>query len=167
MGPRSESHRRRAGASDGQAKHAAGTLVFDGDCGFCSWCAAWLTTREVSAVPWQSLDLAAVALNEKFASEAAFWLEDDVVVDRAEGAIGRALSACGGVRGVAGRLLLIRGVRRVSAPIYQLVASNRWRFPGSDSATCRPLANSPPQPHEHRALPWPRWRGAGSRSQDT
>ena len=107
------------------------TLVYDGDCGFCTRCAHWLAVRatDVEVVPWQTLDLAEVGLTERQVREAAYWV-DDGVVDGAEGAIARSLLACGRGDAVLGRILLLPGVRRVAAAGYRLVARNRGRLPG-------------------------------------
>lgn len=112
-------------------------LVYDADCGFCTRCADWLAARsDLDVVAWQSLDLAAVGLTEAQVKEAAYWLEDGRPVDRASGAIARSLRACGGVAGLAGRLMMLPVVRSLAALVYPFIARNRQRLPGGTPA-CR------------------------------
>ena len=67
-------------------------LVFDGDCGFCTTSARWLSRGgRVETVPWQFLDLDAVGLSTEQVSTSVWWLVDDRPVEHSSRAIGRAL----------------------------------------------------------------------------
>lgn len=115
-----------------------GTLVFDGDCGFCTRSADWVATRSDAAVePWQRLDLAAHGLTEDEVRTAAYWLDPDGGEPlRGARAVAAALRACGRPwRGV-GVLLDLPPLRPLSALGYRVVAANRHRLPGTTPA-CR------------------------------
>jgi predicted DCC family thiol-disulfide oxidoreductase YuxK len=109
-------------------------LVYDGDCGFCVRCARWLEAHahDLDVVPWQTLDLQSVGLTEEQVRTAAYWVDSDAV-DDAEGAIARALLACGRGYGVLGRPLLLPGVRRVAGVGYRFVARHRARLGSRDA----------------------------------
>ena len=113
-----------SGDDDGRAM-----LVYDGGCGFCTRCARWVEAHahDVDVVAWQSLDLAEVGLTEQQVREAAYWLEGSRV-EGAERAVARALMRCGRGYAVAGRALLLPGIRRASAPAYRFVAAHRSWF---------------------------------------
>ncbi|MFT3797276.1 thiol-disulfide oxidoreductase DCC family protein [Microbacterium sp.] len=52
-------------------------LVFDGDCGFCTSAAAWITRHaDVETVPWQFAELDALGLSLEQV-QTAVWLVDD------------------------------------------------------------------------------------------
>ena len=53
------------------------TLVYDGDCSFCTWTATRgrkLLPADVTLVPWQRADLAALGLNEVAVTRAVQWV---------------------------------------------------------------------------------------------
>jgi predicted DCC family thiol-disulfide oxidoreductase YuxK len=115
------------------------TLLFDGDCAFCSRCAA-LARRilpdvyEVAA--WQRLDLAAVGVPAERAQTEVLWISDGGDVVGGAAAVARALRAAGGLWAPLGLLLSIPPVSWLAPQIYRLVAANRYRLPGG-TAACR------------------------------
>lgn len=117
---------------------AGETLVYDGDCGFCTQTALWVARRagpNVEVVPWQSLaagpgGLASYSLSERDVTEAAWWLVGDNQL-RGARAVAAALRACGGFWKVLGRLIDLPPVRPLAALGYRIVARNRYRLPGS------------------------------------
>ena len=113
------------------------TLLYDGDCGFCSSSArlAGRLAPAVQVLPYQHCDLPAFALTAEECAEALRWVGTGGPASGA-GAIARLLVAAGGVWTLLGRLLLLRGVRRVAEAGYRLVAANRYRLPGGTPA-CR------------------------------
>lgn len=114
------------------------TLVFDGDCAFCTSSARWIERRlpsDVAVVPWQRQDLDALGLTEDDVTRAAWWLDGD---QRAPGhlAVGRALEAMGGAWRPLGWLCRVPPTSWVAAGAYRLVARYRHRMPGGTPA-CR------------------------------
>jgi predicted DCC family thiol-disulfide oxidoreductase YuxK len=107
------------------------TLVYDGDCGFCTRCAKWIAghARDLDVVPWRSADLSALGLTEQQVREAAWWKDGDETAG-GEAAVARSLMACGRGYAVLGRVILLPGVRRISAVAYRWVARHRGRLPG-------------------------------------
>lgn len=115
-----------------------GTLMYDGDCGFCTSSARWLARRgRCEIMPWQSLDLEPLGLTEDDVSRAAYWLDaSGHVSSSGAGAVAAALTTCGPGWRLAGRLLRLRPVRPLADVGYAWVARNRHRLPGSTDA-CR------------------------------
>ncbi|HSL57277.1 MAG TPA: DUF393 domain-containing protein [Acidimicrobiales bacterium] len=116
------------------------TLVYDGDCGFCTASARWIGRRlraGVRVTPWQDLpDLAAVGLTVDDVTRAAWWLDEQGHRHEGHLAVGRSLMAARGLWPVVGRLLVTAPVRWLAAPAYRLVARYRYRLPGA-TAACR------------------------------
>ncbi|WP_442859202.1 thiol-disulfide oxidoreductase DCC family protein [Arthrobacter sp. CAN_A214] len=114
------------------------TLIYDADCGFCTRSAKWLgRSGRVSIKPWRGVrDLTVLGLNEQMVSEAAFWVNGDKVAGRGEVAIARALIRRGGAWAIAGRIILVPGVRQICASGYAVIAKNRHAMPGG-TASCK------------------------------
>jgi predicted DCC family thiol-disulfide oxidoreductase YuxK len=113
------------------------TLLFDGDCGFCS-SSARLAARlapQVSIVPYQDSDLSAFAVTAQECAAALRWVGAGGPAAGAA-AVARLLLAAGGGWRLLGRLLLAPGVRRAADLAYRVVATNRYRLPGGTPA-CR------------------------------
>jgi predicted DCC family thiol-disulfide oxidoreductase YuxK len=120
------------------------TLVYDGDCGFCTWVARLgerVLPAAVTIVPWQKTDLAALGLSAEAVRDAVQWVPDgpEGVAQPAH----RAVSAQAGHRAIAawflasglpwsvlGRALLVPGISWCAARIYRLISVNRHRIPG-------------------------------------
>ncbi|MEO9322396.1 DCC1-like thiol-disulfide oxidoreductase family protein [Nocardioides sp. C4-1] len=116
---------------------ATGTIVYDADCGFCTWCADWVRARsDAKARPWQDLDLDALGLTVDDVTTAAYWLgPDGRVAHRGAGAAAAALRSCRRIYWrVLGRVVGARLLRPVAARVYALVAANRHRLPGGTAA---------------------------------
>ncbi|WP_456599838.1 thiol-disulfide oxidoreductase DCC family protein [Blastococcus sp. SYSU DS0616] len=116
------------------------TLIFDGDCGFCTTSATWIEARAggaFQATPWQFLpSLEAVGLSEEQVTEAAYWLEPGQAPREGAAAISYALIACGGLLALVGRVIVAGPVRPLSRVVYGWVSRNRYRMPGG-TAACR------------------------------
>jgi predicted DCC family thiol-disulfide oxidoreductase YuxK len=117
-------------------------LVFDGECGFCTATAAWVSRRwriPARSVAWQAFEpgeLAELGLTEDDVRSYAWWIDAEGRRFRGHFAVAHSLAASSGWRGLAGRILLVPPFRWLGAPVYSLVARNRGRLPGSTPA-CR------------------------------
>jgi predicted DCC family thiol-disulfide oxidoreductase YuxK len=117
------------------------TLVFDGDCGFCTRCVALVpkrARRTTTVVPFQRADLPALGLTASECAEAVQWVGDDGTRARGHAAIGRLLQQAGGLWHLLGVLLLLPPVSWLAALVYRLVAANRMRLPGGTPACALP-----------------------------
>jgi predicted DCC family thiol-disulfide oxidoreductase YuxK len=114
-------------------------LLFDGDCGFCTWCAGLLERigPDAEIVAWQFADLAALGVTEQQAIEAVQWVQVDGTVRSGHEAIAAVLSTAGRVWRIIGRAVMLPGISWMAAKAYRLVADNRYRLPGSTPACAR------------------------------
>ncbi|MDT7570151.1 MAG: hypothetical protein QOE05_325 [Actinomycetota bacterium] len=117
------------------------TLVFDGDCGFCTRCVALVpgsARRTTTVVPYQRADLAALGLTAGECAEAVQWVGDDGSRAPGHAAIGRLLQSAGGIWRALGTALLVPPISWLAALVYRLVAANRMRLPGGTPACAIP-----------------------------
>jgi len=117
----------------------AATVVYDGDCGFCTAFVEAASRRlrtRVSTLPWQRADLAALGLTEDDARLALQWLGADGVRLSGHRAVAAWLRGAGGVWRVCAALLTAPGLSAVAAAAYRLVAANRRRIPGPWERSC-------------------------------
>lgn len=114
------------------------TLIYDADCGFCTRSAKWLARGgKVNIKPWQGIrDLEAIGLTEKMVEAAAYWADGGKIEAVAEAAIAWSLIAKGGVWRLAGRIILLPGIRFIASRVYKVIARNRHNMPGGTDA-CR------------------------------
>lgn len=114
------------------------TLLYDGDCGFCTVTATrmlrWGRGR-FDVAPWQTSDLGALGVTPHQAASAVQWI-DGKRVESGAAAFSAALVGAGGPWTLVGRLLGWPGVSLLARATYVLVARNRHRLPGS-TASCR------------------------------
>jgi predicted DCC family thiol-disulfide oxidoreductase YuxK len=110
------------------------TLVFDGDCGFCTRSVRLLNAldrdRRVTAVPSQKSGVpASVGLTAEECEESAWAIAPDGGRYRGAEAVNAAVAVA---LGSAGPLLLysLPGVRQLQDFVYHLAASNRGLLPG-------------------------------------
>ncbi len=130
------------------------TLVFDGDCAFCTSSARWFAERlsrpdrpDATPVPWQFADLAAIGTSPDRAQREVLWVDVDGEVSGGAQAFSRWLRYAGGVWGVAGSIIALPGIARLAAAGYRLIARNRHRMPGGSPACALPPAGyDPSQP---------------------
>jgi predicted DCC family thiol-disulfide oxidoreductase YuxK len=118
------------------------TLVFDGDCGFCTSWANWAVRHwsdEATAVPWQELGdqgLRELGLTEEQAKVAVWWVEPGGRVTGAEQAVAKALIACRRPWNWIGAAMLVPVGRWLSRLLYPAIARHRHLLPGGSPA-CR------------------------------
>lgn len=114
------------------------TLLYDGDCGFCSSSARFIERRiptSARVVAWQHADLPALGVTAEQAQSAVQWVDHRGVV-AGTAAVARLLVDAGGLWRAAGRVLGTRGALRLAAPVYDWVARSRHRLPGG-TPQCR------------------------------
>lgn len=112
---------------------SADTVVYDGDCSFCTWSARQGQRRlkaEVTLVPWQRADLAALGLDRTAVKRAVQWVPADGAPKAGHRAIAAWLIASGGPWSVAGRTMLMPPVSWLAGGVYRVVSRNRHRIPG-------------------------------------
>ncbi len=119
---------------------SGGVLIFDGDCGFCTWTARWARRRlpRTAAVrPWQRVpDLSIYGLTSADTAATAYWIDADGRAHAGALAVAETFRAIGGVWSVVGILIRLPVIRAVAEDAYGVVARNRHRLPGSTPA-CR------------------------------
>ncbi len=107
------------------------TLIYDGDCDFCTRCADWLAARlpaGASVLASQRVDLGAVGLSEQQAADAAWWIDANGRHHRGHRAIAESLRACGGPWSSLGWSLTVPGISALAACVYEIIARNRHRL---------------------------------------
>ena len=116
----------------------SGTVLYDGDCGFCTVSANWLAAHGSASIqPWQATDLEPLGLTEEQVSSKVYWLDaDGRPAASGAGAVAASLRTCRGAWPLVGRFLTARPVRPVADLGYAVVARNRHRLPGA-TAACR------------------------------
>jgi len=116
------------------------TLIFDGDCGFCTVCAHWVERKlgpESDVIAWQEIaDLGSFGLTVPKVMRAAYWIDAHGKPFGASRAVARALVAVGGGWAIVGYAIDAPGVRILSEVGYAIVRKYRHLLPGSTGA-CR------------------------------
>lgn len=115
------------------------TLVYDGDCGFCTSSARWIERRldpDVRVEMWQALDLDVLGLATDDVTTAAYFVDPDGSLHRGHAGIGRALQHMALPYRVIGWVMQRPPISWIAAPIYRLVATYRHRLPGATDS-CR------------------------------
>ncbi len=116
----------------------AGTVVYDGTCGFCRFVVHRLAAAHGlrgRLTPWQSADLAGMGLSEAQARTRMWFV---VGQHRAGGAAAFAAWLRTGDRRarLAGKVLALPVVRGVAEAVYRGVAKHRHRIPGPWERRC-------------------------------
>ena len=115
------------------------TVLFDGDCGFCTTMVQWGERHWPDAadvVAWQRTDLDALGLTPAQCAHELQLIEADGSHASGAAAIGRWLQAAGGPWKVLGWLAYTPPSSWIAGRIYRLVAANRRHLPGRTPA-CR------------------------------
>jgi len=111
-------------------------LIFDGDCGFCTSSANWISSNSdrFQIKPWQSLDLSLFGLTEDEVSSAVYWIDG---TDKYSGhvAIGKSLRANKNrLFQALGSVLLFKPFGPIFIIAYKILARYRHKLPGSTTA---------------------------------
>lgn len=114
---------------------STGTLLFDGDCGFCTTAARRATriNPQATVVAWQHADLDLLGVTEADATAALQYVSQHGSASGAD-AVALFLLDAGGVYRFFGRLLRLPGVRSAARPAYRWIAAHRQRLPGGTPA---------------------------------
>jgi predicted DCC family thiol-disulfide oxidoreductase YuxK len=108
------------------------TLLFDGDCGFCTTSARWLERHAPSVAivqPWQRADLDRIGVSAQECSDAVQWVDEG---SRSSGPLAFADYVRTSTTGwrLVGRLTATRVGLGIGWPVYRWVSRNRGRLPG-------------------------------------
>lgn len=122
---------------------ASGTLLYDGECGFCSTCVRWLIARQsdrstlcfMSSSDVTNEGLGELSLTRRDVDRYLWWI-GPTGNDRGATAIARALLGTGGVWRWWGTLLLTPPISFLAPWAYRMVARYRYRLPGA-TPNCR------------------------------
>ena len=121
------------------------TLVYDGDCAFCTSSVQWLMRRHVrvdEVIAWQHADLAQLGLTREQCEEAVQLLLPE---GRSSGhaAIGKLFLRSAWWWKPLGVLLLVPPTSWVARVAYRWIANNRDRMPGGTPACALPQEQRP------------------------
>lgn len=115
-------------------------LIFDGDCGFCTTAAGWVSARlsdDHRVVPWQAIDdLSIHGLTEADVTTASYWVDEAGTAYRGSAGIAEALKEMPGALSYAGQAMTMAPVSWIAAGVYKLVVKYRHQLPGATDA-CR------------------------------
>ena len=117
----------------------APTLLFDGDCAFCTRSAEVarrVLPADCDVTAWQFADLAAFGVTAERAQAEVLWVDRDGAVSGGAAAVARGLRAAGRPWSLLGVILTVPPVSWLAPFVYRLVAANRYRLPGG-TAACR------------------------------
>ena len=119
---------------------ATDVLIFDGECGFCTWAARWAERRlppGTGILPYQRVrDPSAYGLTDEEIAGAAYWIDARGRPHRGHLAAAGTFRAIGGAWTTIGSLIREPPISWLAAWIYEIVSRNRHRLPGSVPA-CR------------------------------
>lgn len=108
-----------------------GTVVFDGDCGFCRYCVAWLSARvgdRIVFAPYQEVASRHPEIPVERFREAVHWFGDDGKTASGAHAVCLALAEAPGHRVWLALYRRVPGFAAVLEALYRLVAGNRPFF---------------------------------------
>jgi predicted DCC family thiol-disulfide oxidoreductase YuxK len=116
------------------------TLVFDGDCAFCTKCVGLIPKKaaaQLTVVPWQFADLAALGLTPEQCITALQFVDDGHIAS-GHAAVASVLRRSSWPLRLAGAAMMIPPVSWLAALTYRVVAANRQRLPGGTAACALP-----------------------------
>ena len=119
------------------------TLVFDGDCAFCTLCVQWMerwVPLRLRIVAWQLTDIAALGVTQAEAEHAVQLVEPGGRRTAGARAVARLLVHAGGPWAWLGVVLQVPPISWMAAAAYRLIANNRDRMPGGTAACALPQA---------------------------
>lgn len=115
------------------------TLIFDGDCAFCTRCAVWGASN-LSEFPtakaFQNISPASYGLNDADVRKSVWIIDGRVVLSGARAVAWILKAQPKFFWRIVGRFIDWCPIRPISAAAYRLVAINRHRMPGG-TANCK------------------------------
>lgn len=108
----------------GRESRSRPTMLYDGECGFCTRTMELAVARlpdRVAWVPYQSADLRAYGLSEAEVARSVHLVDPSGRVEHGSAAVARVLVHAGGRWALVGRLLLAPPVSLVAELVYRLV----------------------------------------------
>jgi predicted DCC family thiol-disulfide oxidoreductase YuxK len=117
------------------------TLVFDGDCAFCTRASARarrMLPDDCRVVAWQLADLSAIPVTPARAQREVLWVAPSGRVVGGARAVAGVLRASGGLWSFLGVVLLVPPISWAAQAVYRVVAANRMRLPGGTAACAVP-----------------------------
>lgn len=112
-------------------------LVFDGDCGFCTWTVGKLRRfmkPRADIVPWQLTELEPLGLTAQECLTAIQFVRPDGTHVSGGRAAAATLKVSRQPWPIAGVLIDLPGFAQLTELAYRTVAANRYRLPGSTPA---------------------------------
>jgi predicted DCC family thiol-disulfide oxidoreductase YuxK len=126
------------------------TLLYDGNCGFCTRTvelALEVLPHRVTWRPYQEVeDLDSYGVGEDDAARAVQFVDPSGRVETGSAAVAKVLVASGGPWSLLGRAMLLPPVSVAAEIAYHVVAANRRRLPGTTPAMSRPPSQRPGAP---------------------
>jgi predicted DCC family thiol-disulfide oxidoreductase YuxK len=120
------------------------TLIFDGDCGFCSASVRFIERHiptRARMVPWRRADLAELGLTAEECAAAVQWVGADGRRGAGPVAVGYLLQGAGRWWKPLGWLMVTPPGRWLAWPAYRWVARHRYKLPGGTPACALPLTH--------------------------
>jgi predicted DCC family thiol-disulfide oxidoreductase YuxK len=130
----------RAGAA------ATPTLIYDGDCGFCTSAVRLVERRlrpRCTIEPWQVTDLRSMGIPCSRAASEVLWVTPSGEVHGGAQAVAKLLLHTGGLWRYVGALLTRPPVSWLASGAYTVIARNRGRLPGGTPACALPPEQRP------------------------
>lgn len=105
----------------------------------------WNTRHRFDVLPYQTSGLLeSVGLSEQQCIEAAWFVDEKGNKHRGAAAINAALNALGGIYRAASWVYRVPGLKQIEDRVYDWVARNRYRMPGSTAACEIPAQGQKP-----------------------
>ena len=121
------------------------TLVYDGDCAFCTSSVRWITRlrlRVDTVIAWQHADLSELGLTPEQCQEKVQWVSGSRVSSGHEAVAQLLLSSALPWRPL-GYLLAVPPVSWVAARVYAWISAHRNQLPGGTAACALPPERRP------------------------
>jgi predicted DCC family thiol-disulfide oxidoreductase YuxK len=122
------------------------TLVYDGDCGFCTTSIRWVKRFRLRAdvvIAWQHADLDALGLTPEQCDLKLQWVADNGTISSGHEAVARLLLRSALPWRPLGVLLLTPPLSWLAAQGYTWISANRQRLPGGTPACALPPDRRP------------------------
>lgn len=119
----------------------SGTLIYDGDCGFCTATVRWAERRlsdDYRVVPSQQADLDTLDLTQEDVARSAWWIDPNGSRFDEHRCIAAALRAMHAPWPAVGRIMTLGPINPLARGVYRLVANNRYRIRWPGSTRCDP-----------------------------